>query len=299
MLSIVVCTYNRDQILKECLESCLQNYKETYPVELVVVDNNSSDETPSIVNEIKGDNDWIKYVFEKNQGLSIARNTGYKAASYDWVLYLDDDAKIDVSFFDRIEYLVTNTGYRVIGGLYLPWYKYGKPQWYKDSYASNKNSYEDITVLRGNEYACGGIFLIQKELLVSQNGFSTDFGMNGNQVAYGEEDDLQGRLRESGIEIAYDPFLIIHHLVPKYKLNVRWFLKSSYKLGLTYAQASGYPHNKLTGLLALGIGIAQCLIYSILSAFKLLGKNYYKENFVIDVLKKPLKWIGVFKSAWF
>lgn len=298
MLSVIVCTYNRGGILKECIESVISNQPTAYSMELVVVDNNSSDDTAHLVSELSQSNPWIKYAFEKEQGLSNARNTGYKAASYDWVLYLDDDALVHENFFDRVRYLMEQSDFQCVGGLYLPWYKYGQPRWFRDSFASNKKSYNDLSVLKSHEYASGGVLLIKKSLLHEHGGFDVEFGMKGNQVAYGEEDDFQRRLRDTGIEIGYDPSLIIYHLVPEYKMKVSWFLKSSYKMGRTFLQTLGYPNNKLTGLVSLLIGMIQCLLSFVISFPKLFNRNYYKENFIIDVLKKPLKWFGAFVASW-
>ena len=298
MLSIVVCTYNRGAILEECLESVALHYKNNFPLELIVVDNNSFDTTASIAEIFTQKHSWYKYVFESDQGLSYARNTGYKSAIYDWVLYLDDDALVHADFFERLEYLFS-TDHKCVGGLYLPWYKYGQPKWYRESFGSNRKSYTDLSILKQDEFASGGIFLIKKELLVSHNGFDVNFGMNGETIAYGEEDDLQRRLRQSGFQIAYDPHLKIDHLVPKYKMNVNWFLKSSYNLGKTFLSLKGYPNNKAMGLVAMVIGIGQLLLSSIINLPKLLKKKYYLENYKIDVLKKPLKWFGAFTHNWF
>jgi len=298
MLSIIVCTYNRGEILKECLEAVIRFYSTSYPMELIVVDNNSTDDSDKIVSELRQANPWIKYVFEEEQGLSHARNTGYKTAIYDWVLYLDDDALIHKSFFERAQYLIEKTDYQCVGGLYLPWYKYGKPPWFRDSFASNLKSYTSLSILKSHEYASGGVLLIKKKLLHEHGGFDAGFGMKGSEVAYGEEDDFQRRMRGIGIQIAYDPSLIIYHLVPEYKMKASWFLKSSYKMGRTFLQTLGYPNNKLTGFLSLIIGVFQCLLRFVICFPRLFKKNYHKENFIIDILKKPLKWFGAFMASW-
>lgn len=298
MLSIIVCTYNRCEILQECLDSVISKYTNQYPIELIVVDNNSTDYTSKIVHSLKEKHTWIKYSFEKKIGLSHARNNGYRLAGYDWVLYLDDDALVHNTFFERVNTLIIEQDFQFIGGLYLPWYKYGKPNWFKDKYASNKKSYKQITVLKKTEFVSGGVMLIKKTLLQTFGGFNSEFGMKGTEIRYGEEDYFQYKLRNSGIEIAYDPSLIIYHLVPKYKMNLRWHLKSSYKMGKTFLQVNGYPHNKLTGLTSLLIAIVQCIVHFFINLPKLLRREYYKENLILDLLKKPLKWFGVFISTW-
>ncbi len=295
MLSIVVCTYNRGDILIECLESVIDTYTHDYAIELIVVDNNCTDATATNVTLLAESHEYIKYIQEPKQGLSHARNTGYRSATYDWVLYLDDDATLAPDFFERVDYLMTQGGYDCIGGLYLPWYKYGQPRWFKDQYASNlKPQYSDLTRLSETEFVSGGIFMVKRSRLIDVGGFDPNYGMTGDTVAYGEEDDLQVRLRQRGIAIAYDPLLIIYHLVPKYKLNTRWFLKSSYNLGKTYLATHKMSYNMITGIGALCIAIAQTAIHLIKYTPRLLLRSYYLENWKIDTFKKPAKWFGAF-----
>jgi len=298
MLSVLICTYNRGDILAECLESVVSTYTEAFPIEVIVIDNNSTDNTSGIVQQFHSKYPYVVYHFEKAQGLSYARNAGYHKAKYDWVVYLDDDALVHDNFFERIFYLISDTDYKCIGGLYLPWYKYGQPKWYRESFGSNRKSYTALTALKSSEYVSGGIFLIQKSLLYAHNGFDVGLGMTGETVAYGEEDDLQNRLRSSGITIAYDPLLKIDHLVPQYKMDVKWFLNASYEMGKSFFAIRGYPDNKLTGIFALLIGLGQLLVGFFLNVFKLLKKDYYLESFYLDVCKKPLKWFGAFVNTW-
>jgi len=219
----------------------------------------------------------------------------YKTAKYDWVLYLDDDATLAPDFFKRVQHLISINKYECIGGLYLPWYKYGQPNWFKDEYGSNlKAQYSELSVLSETEFVSGGIFMVKRKLLIQLDGFDPNFGMTGDTIAYGEEDDLQVRLRKLGLDVAYDPKLIIYHLVPEYKLDTQWFLKSSFNLGKTYLTTKKMSYNPLTGLLSLCIGLAQTVVHLFKYTPKLLLKDYYTENWKIDTFKKPAKWLGAF-----
>ena len=60
---------------------------------------------------------------------------------------------------------------------------------------------------------------------------------------YGGETELQQRIRKTGNQIAYDPKMIIYHLVPTHKMRVGWQLSSSYQMGKTFLQTAGYPYN--------------------------------------------------------
>jgi glycosyltransferase involved in cell wall biosynthesis len=84
-ITVVIPTYNRYEFLKRALESVYaQSYK---PKEVIVVDDGSSDKTSQIQKDFKS----IVYIYQKNSGVSKARNTGIKNASYPWIAFLDDD----------------------------------------------------------------------------------------------------------------------------------------------------------------------------------------------------------------
>ena len=110
MLSVIVCTYNRSGYIFNVLESVARNLLPVSEYEVVVVDNNSTDNTRGEVERFA--RTWgdvrVSYVFEERQGLSFARNRGVEVAKGDVVVYVDDDALVNreflasyKEFFDR------------------------------------------------------------------------------------------------------------------------------------------------------------------------------------------------------
>lgn len=94
LVSIIISTYNRSRLLPEAIESVLA---QTYPsVELIVVDDGSTDDTPAVAARYGS---RIHYIRQKNAGVSIARNRGFSASQGEFVGFLDDD---DVYFKDKV-----------------------------------------------------------------------------------------------------------------------------------------------------------------------------------------------------
>ena len=84
-ISVVIPTYNRYEFLKRALRSVLS---QTYsPFEVIVIDDGSSDKTKQIIQDFPN----IKYFYQKNRGVSSARNLGIEKSSSDWVAFLDSD----------------------------------------------------------------------------------------------------------------------------------------------------------------------------------------------------------------
>src|SRR5919109_2420377 len=97
MISVIVCTHNRAHRLEQTLNSLQQM---TVPVdlawELIIVDNNSNDNTKEVIDSfINKSSLHVKYVIERHQGISHARNMGIREARGHIIAFTDDDCIVD------------------------------------------------------------------------------------------------------------------------------------------------------------------------------------------------------------
>ena len=97
--TVIIVTYNRALDLKEALE-CLVQQTRT-PDEVIVVDNNSTDNTEQIVGQFKGRLN-IEYVLETEQGIAFARNRGVKHANNEIIVFTDDDCRPHTNWLEEI-----------------------------------------------------------------------------------------------------------------------------------------------------------------------------------------------------
>ncbi len=89
LVSVVIPTYNREKYVGEAIQSVLnQSYKN---VEVVVINDGSTDNTEQIVKEIMEKDDRVKYFYQENQGSAAARNKGIQEASGEYIAFLDSD----------------------------------------------------------------------------------------------------------------------------------------------------------------------------------------------------------------
>src|SRR5574344_433968 len=97
MLSIIICTYNRDKYIYNVLESLAQNDYPADCYEIVLVNNNSTDETPLECSRFQTAFPQVnfRYFIETSQGLSYARNRGIEESMGDILVYVDDDALVN------------------------------------------------------------------------------------------------------------------------------------------------------------------------------------------------------------
>ena len=100
-ISVVMPVYNVEKYLPKCIDSVV---KSTYKnIEIIVVNDGSTDNSEKIINEYKEKYSNIKYIKKANRGLSDARNEGIKHASGDYLCFVDSDDYISESLFQDIE----------------------------------------------------------------------------------------------------------------------------------------------------------------------------------------------------
>ena len=100
--------YNVERYLEECIESILS---QTYSnIEVVLVDDGSTDNCPAICDRYAAGNDRVKSVHRENGGLSAARNTGVKACDGDYVGFIDSDDYISPVFYEALYRAIKQSG---------------------------------------------------------------------------------------------------------------------------------------------------------------------------------------------
>ena len=225
MISVVVCTYNRADLLEGALETLSEQTLHPSQYEVIVVDNNSTDNTHEVVAGFDRLEN-LRYCTETRQGLSHARNRGWHEARGEYVGYLDDDCKAPTDWLTVASDVIGRLSPAVFGGPYSPFYSAPRPAWFRDRYGSSHKG-EEARALAQNEYLSGGNVFFRRSLLEELNGFDPRFGMRGDSLGYGEETVMQRRIRASRPHevIYYAPTLGVYHLVPPRKMTLRWIAR--------------------------------------------------------------------------
>jgi glycosyltransferase involved in cell wall biosynthesis len=235
-LSIVICTYNRADLLAMSLQSLLDQPTDPVLYELIVVDNHpTSPVTESLIRDLAAQcpEHQIHYVREPRTGLSHARNTGWRSARAAYVAYLDDDATIGEGWIDIALAVIAEHCPVAFGGPALPLFLMPKPLWYKEKYIREGYRGESPRALCKHEFVFGMNMVWRRDALESLGGFDPAFGMNGKKVAYAEETYLQMHLRRVMPDAVrwYHPDLIVHHVVRPEKLSWNWIIRQRWARG--------------------------------------------------------------------
>lgn len=296
-ISFIICTYNRALILKENLLHIIDQANSIGGIEILIVDNNSSDSTSDEVKKIQSVFSNLKYVKENEIGLSHARNNGASVAIGEWLCYIDDDARLHSNYIERALWVTNNFDFDCFGGTYLGWFRFGKPKWIHKDFGT-KILLRDTIGLISNPELSGNNFLIKRAILKRLGGFPTDYGMNGYTTAYAEENVVQVNLLKAGYKLGFDPELKIDHAVLPHKLKLSWHLKSWYARGRDGQRfAKQHTLSEICGLTLRSF--AGSILKFPYCTFKLFFRsNYFWQNLVWDLVSPLLFRFGQLKGEF-
>ena len=238
MISIVICTYNRAHLLAGALQSVCEQPLDSSEYELIVVDNNSTDNTRAVTESFAQRYPNLRYCFEPQQGLSHARNRGFWCAQGEYVGYLDDDAKASAAWLAVAQEIITRLAPGVFGGPYYAFYNSPQPRWWKDSYRSREHAEKARPLTGYYEDLSGNNIFFRRTLLEKMGGFDPQFGMSGDKIATCEETEFLLRIRETMPNelIYYDPRLTITHLVHAKKMTFKWLIRHRFADGRSHGR---------------------------------------------------------------
>lgn len=106
-ISIVVAIYNIENYLEKCLKSLIS--QKTNEVEIICVNDGSTDNSLEIINKYKNIDDRIIVINQENKGISEARNTGIKYSNGEYIFFMDGDDYVDEGTFEDLIYILNNT----------------------------------------------------------------------------------------------------------------------------------------------------------------------------------------------
>lgn len=177
-ISVIIPTYNRAHILPMAIESLLNQEFEKSDFEIIIVDNNSKDNTKEVVEKyIKGNPNFsIRYVFEPRQGLVYARHAGAKNAKFEILSFTDDDGILSSIWLKEINrvFEMDEQIVAVAGKITIHWD--GKPPDWVIPYEPllGKLDYGNEIRIEKKLSINGGNFSIKKDVLFKLGGFNPD-----------------------------------------------------------------------------------------------------------------------------
>src|ERR1041385_8101321 len=217
-LSVVICTYNRPELLRLALTTLLRQSPANITYEVVVVDNNSTPETRAGVEEIAQSDSRVRYVRETRQGNAYARNTGVAEARAPIVAFLDDDVTVRDHWIEIIPRTFKETNADFIGGKVLPRWEQPPPSWLGVANWAPIAAldYGDAPVpLTADNPLCllTANIAFKKELFAQHGEFSAAVQRTGDSIGSLEDHEFLMRLMRAGVAGLYVPEMIVDAFV--------------------------------------------------------------------------------------
>ena len=229
LLSVIICTRNRADEIVNCLPEVARQAREFMDVEVVVVDNGSTDNTKQVIAELSKSEDYpFRYVFEPVAGLCQARNRGRTEARGKVLSYIDDDLIIEEGWIRHIrehflrettDCLGGNVDVTLIGNEELDF-----PDdmlWFFGKRAFGRETRE----FHLPEHPVGGNMSISTRVFDEVGGFDT------NLKLYGDETDFFRRASAKGFKMLYDPKVVVRQIIPANRLTKKELRSKSYNWG--------------------------------------------------------------------
>lgn len=216
-MSVVMSTYNRGDLLGDAVRSVLAQRERTgASFELIVVDNNSTDDTRAVVEGMARMDDRVRYVFEAQQGLSHARNAGIRTARAPLLAFTDDDVRVERDWVAAIirafaEYPSADA----VGGRVLPLWPSPPPAWLtRDHWAPlalMDFGPQSFAVTPAHQVCLmGANMAFRRDVFQAVGGFATEFQRVKDGIGSIEDHEFLLRLLRSGRTGMYDPRIVVH-----------------------------------------------------------------------------------------
>jgi glucosyl-dolichyl phosphate glucuronosyltransferase len=233
-IAVIICTHNRCQTLPKALESVAASaLPESISWEVLVVDNNSSDQTRDVVeNFSRGYPGRFRYLFEPQPGKSYALNAGIREARGEILAFMDDDVTVEPTWIQNLTAALHDGEWGGAGGRTRLAQAFSPPRW-----LALRGPYELGGVLAAlfdlGDEPCqldrppyGTNMAFRRKLFEKYGLFRTDLGPSPNRETPrpGEDIEFGDRLMAAGERLRYEPSAIVYHPVPEGRIRKDYFL---------------------------------------------------------------------------
>jgi len=258
MISVVIVNYKVPHLLKKCVDA-LKKIDGRESVQIIIVDNDSGDESRNIITLDHPDVIWIQN--SRNEGFSKAVNLGLEKAAGNLILLLNPDTEIYPGSISACEnFFTSHPDAGIIGGKVLNPDGSVQPQCRRKIPSPGSAFFrlfgftklfpehrlagayelplENLDAVHEVEAVSGALMCIRKDLLLDLNG------MDGNFFLYGEDLDICYRAAQAGFKIYFHPEVIaVHHRGASRKkrpFRTLWYIHHAMARFYTKHQASGH-----------------------------------------------------------
>ncbi len=270
-VTVVVCSYNRASLLRQTLAGITRQDYPADRLEVLVIDNNSTEDIRSVVAEFIGKPHPPRLVTETNQGLDHARNRGLAEARHDIILFADNDILVEPDWVRRMaEPFAPDAARRIgcVGGEVVPVFPDGLPDWVAEWHAPLAFR-ADAGPLGPRQTPMGANMAFPKWVFAQVGPFATGLDRQGKNLFGGGDGEMVRRVRAAGLEVWFAPAAKVLHQMPASRTTFRYAARHAFDSArsrvVDRAQQGGAGGYLLTRFLTNVLKTAGFLLLSLLA----------------------------------
>lgn len=227
-LTVAICTWNRADLLDATLE-CLTRLEvgDDLAWEIVVVDNNCTDQTPDVLESFTGRLPLVR-VSEPKPGLSHARNRAIAAASGDYIAWTDDDVLVDRDWLSAYrDAIAAHPDAAFFGGPVEPWFEGEPPAWLRDNFDQVANAYAVRNLCAEafrftpdrSRLPFGANYAVRRDVQ-ERHPYDPNLGRRPGSMVGDEETTVLMEILAEGGEGWWAPRARVRHFIPRERQSV-------------------------------------------------------------------------------
>jgi glycosyltransferase involved in cell wall biosynthesis len=245
MLSVIIPTRNRADLLQLALLSLQRQAFPDNQFEILVIDNGSTDNTQQVVKSFQRESANIRYFFDSTPGLHVGRHRGLKEAVGGVLVYTDDDIQATPTWLSAIAENFAEPTVALVGGNNYPDFKATPPHWLEVLWqrpAMGGQAIGSLSVLSLPEgrrdcspfLVWGCNFSIRKRVLLEAGGFHPD-AMPQELIRFrGDgETHVSQYVLDHGLRCVFDSRASVYHAVTPERMTLAYFRRRSYNQGVS------------------------------------------------------------------
>lgn len=252
-VSVILSTYNRCDLLAGALKGLADQEAAQVTYEIIVVDNNSNDDTRKVVEQFAADDSRFRYFFEPRQGLSYGLNRGLVEARGGIVALTDDDLCVAADYVAQLATAFSeHPEIEFLGGKVVPLFDRHPPKWLTPLHwapLALQDYGDEIFYVDRTKPLC----LVNKSFRASvfreHGNFRPEMGRTPGRTGSAEDHELMIRIWLKGGRGAYIPKVKARAFVQSERLSKRYHRLWHFRHGRFLAQIADLKYDQATGSL--------------------------------------------------
>jgi len=229
-VTVAIPTYNRAGLLRQTLAGLARQDFPAEEFEVLVIDNNSRDDTAAVVASFAGARPAPRHLLERQQGLDHARNRALAEARGEILLFGDDDILVEADWIARMVAPLEGDGagrIGAVGGEVIPVFPDGRPDWIAEWHGPLAFRAE-AGPLAPSQSPMGANLAFPRRVFRQLGAFHAGLDRSAGNYFSGGDSEMIRRVRAAGLEVWFAPAAAVRHQMPASRTTFRYAARHAF-----------------------------------------------------------------------